>query len=64
MKAKNYAHLASKTEKQLEGVKALQALCTLWLQSKTRNQWCFTNNNKTQNLAAEAKPDMWKLVFM
>jgi len=39
-------------------VKALQALCTLWLPRKTRNQWCFTNNDKTQNLPAKDKPDM------
>jgi len=59
----NYKHLTlskTKIKANRKYVRALQALCTLWLPWKTQIHGpnCFTNNDKKQYFPAETKPDM------
>ena len=57
-----------KQDKKASGrcVKAMQALCTLWLPWKAQQihvTMCFTNNDKKRKFAAESKSDIRKLNY-
>ena len=60
---KLHAPCLSKTEKQLEGMwrPCIHcALCCYHRKQQIHGHVCFTNNDKTRNLPAEAKPDIRK----